>query len=78
MMCVVQKEFVGAGESYVRNQLVDGSQFRNESVLITTRYLRPATQDEVASARFEDESEPVKLTAKRATGGLKARKVKRH
>lgn len=70
MMCVVQKEFTGAGEQFVRHQLVDGSMFRNEQVLITTRFLRPATQDEIASARFEDD-EPVepqrsKLTARRA------------
>lgn len=66
MMCVVQKEFVGAGEAFVRNQLVDSAQFRNGQVLITTRYLRPATQDEIESARFEDEPEPapVKLKAR--------------
>lgn len=71
-MCVVQKEFVGAGEEYVRNQLVDGRTFRNEQVLISQRFLRPATPDEIASAKFEDETPP---PAK--TGGMKARVAKR-
>ena len=57
MMCVVQKDFVGAGEEFVRNQLIDGGQFRNEQTLISQRYLRPATPDEIASARPEDENE---------------------
>ena len=58
MMCVVTKDFVGAGEEYVRNQLVDGAMFRNEQVLISQRYLRPATPTEIKSARFEDEPSP--------------------
>lgn len=56
MMCVVQKDFVGAGEDYVRNQLIDGAVFRNEQVLISQRYLRPATPGEIASAQLEGET----------------------
>ncbi len=57
MMCVVQKDFVGAGENFVRNQLIDGGMFRNEQVLISQRYLRPATPDEIRSARLEGEED---------------------
>jgi len=77
MMCVVQKEFTGAGEDFVRRQLVDGSRFRNEAVLISQRFLRPATSEEIASARFEDELHVPAPTRPKKSLGLKA-KVKRH
>ena len=73
MMCVVIKNFVGAGEDYVRNQLIDASVFRNAQVLITQRFMRPATQDEIQSARFEDEPEPAPAPVRK----LKAMKAKR-
>ena len=76
MLCVVTKEFLGGGEEYVRNQLVDGSLFRNEQVLISQRFLRPATDAEIKSARYESD-EPVSVPKKK-TGGLKARIAKRH
>lgn len=60
MMCVVQRDFLGAGVNYVRNQLIDGSVFRNEPVLISQRILRPATPDEIASARLEGEERPAR------------------
>jgi hypothetical protein len=71
MKCVVIKEFVGAGQKYVRNQLIDSEPFRNAQVLITQRYMRPATQEEIASARplDEDAAPPVAVP-------LKARKLK--
>ena len=72
MMCVVTKDFVGAGTEFVRNQLVDGNMFRNEQVLITARYLRQATPDEIASARLEEDATPA--PRKKA---LKARIAKR-
>lgn len=75
MMCVCIKNFTGNGEDFVRNQLVDGSQFRNEQVLISQRYLRPATQDEIDSAVEEGEDEPAPPPKKKS--GLKARKAKR-
>lgn len=79
MMTVVQKDFVGAGENFVRNQLVDSSQFgRIEQVLITQRFLRPATEDEISSARFEDEpTRPPLRLRKKKSGGLKIKVAKR-
>lgn len=73
MMCVVLKNFIGAGEDFVRNQLVDASMFRNAQVLITQRYLRPATQDELASARLEGDPDPAPAPVRK----LKAKRVKR-
>jgi hypothetical protein len=58
MMCVAMKDFVAAGEDIIRNQLVDGSQFRNVPALIATRYLRPATTEEIKSARYESQDAP--------------------
>lgn len=75
MMCVCLKNFTGNGEDFVRNQLVDGGQFRNEQTLITQRFLRQATQDEIDSA-VEEGDEPAP-PPKKKKGGLKARKVKR-
>lgn len=73
MQCVVQKDFLGGGVSYVRNQLVEGDQFRNVGVLISQRYLRPATPDEIASAvPVDDEEEaPAPWTSKKK--GMTAR-----
>lgn len=59
MMCVALKNFTGAGEDIVRNQLIDGAMFRNEQTLINQRYLRPATAEEIETAQFESvEPEP--------------------
>jgi hypothetical protein len=74
MMCVAQKPFTGNGVDYIRNELVDGSLFRNEQTLITQRILRPATKEEIESAVVEvEESAPAPLKAKKAKGGLKAK-----
>lgn len=73
MMCVALKEFTAGGEDIIRNQLVDGEQFRNLPVLISQRFIRPATEREIASARFEDEPAPTP----RKTSGLKVRVAKR-
>lgn len=78
MMCVVQKEFTGAGENFVRNQLIDGSQFRNEQVLITQRFLRPATPEDIQSAERLMESEPAAPPVPRKKGaGIKVKVAKR-
>lgn len=71
MMCVVTKDFVGAGENYVRDQLVDGGLFRNAQVLISQRFLRPATPDEIENATYEEEPAPAPAPKKKS--GLKAR-----
>lgn len=57
MMCVVLKPFLSNGVDFVRDELVDGGQFRNVNVLLSQRFLRYATQDEVASAQFEGEKD---------------------
>ena len=74
MMCVVMKDFLGGGEEYVRNEVVDGGIFRNEAVLISTRFLRPATQDEVQSAERVD-IQP--STPPKKKSGLKAKVAKK-
>ena len=51
MMAVALRDFTGAGEDYVRNQLLDSSVFRNEDVLLKTRFIRPATAQEIKTAR---------------------------
>lgn len=79
MICIVQKEFVGGGETFVKNQVFDSGGFRNEQALIAQRYLRPATPQEIASAVPEDElhtAPAVPLRAKKAKG-LKVRRAKR-
>ena len=69
MMCVALKNFMGAGEDIVRNQLIDGGIFRNEQTLINQRFIRPATKEEIETARFEPaEPEPTPVRRK-----LKAR-----
>lgn len=50
MMCVVQKPFVGNGQQWERNELVEASQFRNADILVGQRFLRHATQDEIDTA----------------------------
>lgn len=80
MMCVVNKDFLGGGEDFVRNQLVDGAQFRNVQVLLSQRFLRVATPDEIASARPEDDvdsdTEEAPVVPKRKTG-LRAKLARR-
>jgi hypothetical protein len=73
MMCVVNKAFIGNGEDWIRNQLVDSSVFRNGPALIATRLLRPASADEIASAQVVQEPEP----PVRKRSGLKVRIAKR-
>lgn len=58
MDCVVIKPFLGGGVDYVQNQLVDAMIFRNASSLISQRYLRPATQDEINSAYADEPAKP--------------------
>lgn len=75
MMCVVQKEFTGAGEDFIRNELVDSAKFRNGDTLVQLRYLRPATELEIKQARLVGDT-PRESTPVRKTTGLKV-KVKR-
>lgn len=65
MMCVVTRDFVGAGEDYVRNQLVDSATFRNGETLITQRFLRPAAETEIKSARMVHDGEPAPVVRKK-------------
>lgn len=53
MDCVVIKPFIGNGLQHERNMLVDASAFRNADALISNRYLRVASADEIASAYEE-------------------------
>lgn len=66
-LCVVQKPFLGAGDNYVRDQLVDSDIFRNGDVLISQRYLRPATRSEIDNAyeAGDAEQKPIKHTSSR-------------
>lgn len=79
MMCVVTKDFLGAGVNYVRNQLIDGAVFRNEQVLISQRFLRPATQVDLDQAEEVEVDEPARPVAppKKKSSGLKARVAKK-
>ncbi len=76
MMCVVTKAFTGNGEEFGRNELIDGSQFRNESVLISQRFLRPATNEDIEAAELADD-DPAPAPPPRKSSGLKARKAKK-
>jgi hypothetical protein len=49
-ICVVIKPFKAYGEPYETGDLVDASSFRNEGNLISSRYLRPASPEEYATA----------------------------
>lgn len=75
-MCVALKDFTGNGEDFVRNQLVDGGLFRNEQTLISTRFLRPATKEEIDSAVMEDD-DPAPAPPPKKKGGFKVRRAKR-
>lgn len=67
MMCVALKDFVANGDEILRNQLVDAKDFRNGQTLVTTRYLRPATQDEIESAvEVDDTPKPAPVPVMRA------------
>lgn len=73
MMCVVTKAFLGGGREYVPNELIDAAVFGPKTqTLITTRFLRQATQDEIENARYEDD-EPAPVVQKKP---LKAKKLK--
>lgn len=75
MMCVVTKDFLGAGTEYIRNELVDSSVFRNGDILVQQRFLRPATEMEIKTARLvDDRPKPLALKKKK---GLKAKIAKR-
>lgn len=74
MMCVAMKDFVGNGEDVVRNQLVDGDTFRNIENLLTARYLRPASHDEIENATLVGEEDVAPLKKKK--GSLRARKAR--
>lgn len=76
MLCVVLRPFKGNGTDFVRNQVVDASQFRNASALIQLRMLRQATQDELESASYEDVPTESVPTPKRK-GKLRIRRRKR-
>lgn len=80
MMCVVMKDFLGGGVDYIRHELVESSIFRNGEVLINQRFLRPATDSEIKSARLEgvEEDRPVRRsTSLKKKSGLKAKIAKR-
>jgi hypothetical protein len=60
MLCVVQKQFGGPeGSMFQVNQLVDASTFRNRDTLLSGRFLRVASPDEVESAEEVDVEEEV-------------------
>jgi len=51
MFCVVQKAFDGPGtRTYTVGELVDASEWRLRDQLLTGRYMRLATDREIASA----------------------------
>ena len=87
MMCVVQKAFVGHGEEFSPNQLIDGGMFPKVQQLISQHYLRPATESEIASAVSEDDmpaparraqkAEPTPEPVKKKKKGLRIRR-RRH
>jgi hypothetical protein len=55
MLCVIQKAFNGPGDRlYSVGELVDASDWRLRDKLIEGRYMRPATEREVASAEEVD------------------------
>ena len=58
MLVVVTKPFTVNGIDFIRNQLVDGSQFPKVQQLVAQHYVRAATADEIATATYEDEPEP--------------------
>lgn len=66
MLCVVQKPFGGPdGRRFETNELIEAGAFRNRNALVDQRYLRLATQEEIASAVDEDEPvAPKPLVAK--------------
>lgn len=74
MLCVVMKPFVSNRVDFVRDQLVEGGEFRNVEVLLSQRYIRHATSDEIQSARFEGDEpeEEVVETAPQPKKKLKA------
>jgi hypothetical protein len=67
MLCVIQKQFDGPGNRhYTVGELVDASEWRLRDKLIEGRYMRPATDREVASAEEVDVPEkPVRKRSKR-------------
>lgn len=77
MMCVALKDFTGNGEHVIRNQLVDGEEFRNVQNLLTSRYLRFASQDEIENATVVEEEEPAPApVVRKKKKGLRARVAK--
>jgi hypothetical protein len=61
MHTVVLKQFEAEGRKLEIGEVVDSSDWRNEQKLINTRYLRPATEEEVKALPPRDrkaESKP--------------------
>jgi len=55
MQCVVLRQFEGAQRRFAVGELVDASEWRNRTRLITQRYLRPATDEELHQAVVVEE-----------------------
>lgn len=67
MQCVVLRIFEGAHHQFAVGELVDASEWRNRDRLISQRYLRPATAQELEQAVSVEEPEfsPPKVNRKR-------------
>jgi hypothetical protein len=77
MLCVVQKQFGGPDGSTLQvNQLVDASTFRNRDTLLSGRYLRVASVDEVESAEEVEIEEEVPAVPPPSKKPMAARKRK--
>ena len=66
MFCVVQKAFDGPGNrQYTVGELVDASEWRLRDKLVEGRYMRSATEREIASAEEIDVPDvPVRKSTK--------------
>lgn len=65
MLCLVLKGFNAAGEDLIPGQLIDASEYRNREKLISARYMRMATSQEVASAVEVTEERAMRIRRKK-------------
>lgn len=67
MITVVTKAFEAHGEQIESGTVVDSSGWRNEGRLLTCRFLRPATEDEVADFQVKPPAAASKKTVAKQT-----------
>ena len=79
MHCVVQRPFNGNGVNYQSNWLIDTGDWpiRRRDQLISQRFIRLASEEEIVSASDAEESPPPRQSASRTRKGKSTAKKRR-